>query len=143
MCGAWATRSERWFEIPAPASADLVAARRVARRIGCQRSDYWGALPELNEVLNDQLKCIAQHVVVEPDGRLSLQGIRGANEDRPSGEQSHTVLLQVWRSTTPVFSTDRDSRLPPPQAEGFSDIAVNGQLWHTYVARNGDLLVRF
>ena len=103
---------------------------------------YWGALSELNEVLNDQLKGIAQHVVVEPDGHLSLRDMQGANEDRLSGEQSHTVLLQVWRGTTRVFSTDRDSSMPPPQAAGFSDIAVNGQLWHTYVERNGDLLVR-
>ena len=103
---------------------------------------YWGALSELNEVLNDQLKGIAQHVVVEPDGHLSLRGMQGANEDRLSGEQSHTVLLQVWRGTTRVFSTDRDSPLPPPQAAGFSDIEFNGQLWHTYVERNGDLLVR-
>ncbi|CAM2161732.1 two-component system, OmpR family, sensor histidine kinase QseC [Paraburkholderia sacchari] len=103
---------------------------------------YRGALTELNEVLNDQLKGIAQHVVVEPDGHLSLRGMQGTNEDRLSGEQSHTVLLQVWRGTMPVFSTDRDSSLPPPQAEGFSDIEFNGQLWHTYVERNGDLLVR-
>ncbi|WP_434667595.1 ATP-binding protein [Paraburkholderia sp. A3BS-1L] len=103
---------------------------------------YRGALSELNEVLNDQLKGIAQHVVVEPDGHLALRDMQGANEDRLSGEQSHTVLLQVWRGSTRVFSTDRDSSLPPPQNAGFSDIEVNGQLWHTYVERNGDLLVR-
>ncbi|MFX1675122.1 ATP-binding protein [Paraburkholderia sp. A2WS-5] len=103
---------------------------------------YWGALSELNEVLNDQLKGITQHVVVEPDGHLALRGMQGANEDRLSGEQSHAVLLQVWRGTLPVFSTDRDSSLPPPQAVGFSDIEVNGQLWHTYVERDGELLIR-
>lgn len=118
--------------LPATLLAGLVASAAT----------YWGALSELNEVLNDQLRGIAQHVVVEPDGHLSLRGMQGANEDRLSGEQSHTVLLQVWRGRTAIFSTDRDSLLPPPQAAGFSDIELDGQLWHTYVERNGDLLVR-
>lgn len=103
---------------------------------------YRGALTELDEVLNDQLKGIAQHVVVESDGRLSLRNMQGANEDRLSGEHSHAVLLQVWRGGANVFSTDPDSILPPPLGAGFADITVNGQLWHTYVERNGDLLVR-
>ncbi|MDH6147103.1 ATP-binding protein [Paraburkholderia tuberum] len=103
---------------------------------------YWGALAELDELLDDQLKAVAQHVVVEPDGRLSLRGMQGANEDRLSGEQSHAVLLQVWRGTTRVFSSDLDSPLPPPTGAGVADLAVNGQLWHTYVSRNGDMLVR-
>ncbi|WP_395069147.1 ATP-binding protein [Paraburkholderia silvatlantica] len=103
---------------------------------------YRGALAELDELLNDQLKAVAQHVVVEPDGHLSLRGLQGANEDRLSGEQSHTVLLQVWRGSTPVFSTDIDSPLPPPSGAGFADIIVGGQLWHTYVTKDGDMLVR-
>jgi signal transduction histidine kinase len=103
---------------------------------------YWGALAELDELLDDQLKAVARHVVVEPDGRLSLRGMQGAKEDRLSGERSHTVLLQVWRGTTRVFSSDLDSPLPPPTGAGLADLTVNGQLWHTYVTRNGDMLVR-
>lgn len=103
---------------------------------------YWGALGELDELLDDQLKGIAQHVVVEPDGRLSLRGMQGANEDRLSGQHSHAVLLQVWRGSTAVFSSDRDSPLPPPTGAGFADLSVNGQLWHSYATRNGDVIVR-
>ncbi|MGF6736464.1 sensor histidine kinase [Paraburkholderia atlantica] len=103
---------------------------------------YWGARAELDELLYDQLKAVAQHVVVEPDGRLSLRGMQGANEDRLSGEQSHAVLLQVWQGTTRVFSSDLDSPLPPPTGAGLADLTVNGHLWHTYVSRNGDMLVR-
>ena len=38
---------------------------------------YWGALAELDDLLNDQLKAIARHVVVDADGRLSLKGVHG------------------------------------------------------------------
>ncbi|MFT4063860.1 ATP-binding protein [Paraburkholderia sp.] len=103
---------------------------------------YWGALAELDELLNDQLKAVAQHVVVEPDGHLSLRGMQGSNEDRLSGEQSHAVLLQVWRGAARIFSTDVDSPLPPPSRAGFADVTVRGQIWHTYVTRDGDMLVR-
>lgn len=103
---------------------------------------YWGAATELDELLDDQLKAIADHVVVQPDGHLSLRGMQGANEDRLSGEQSHAVLLQIWRGTSSVFSTDIDSDLPPPLRAGYADITIGGQRWHTYVTRNGDMLVR-
>jgi len=103
---------------------------------------YWGALAELDDLLNDQLKAIARHVVVDADGRLSLKGVHGKDEDRLSGQQSHGVLVQVWRGSTPVFSSDPDSVIPPPRGPGLADVTVNGQLWHTYVSRNGDMLVR-
>ncbi|WP_081723657.1 ATP-binding protein [Paraburkholderia mimosarum] len=121
-----------WWLLPATLLTGLLASAAT----------YRGALTELDELLNDQLKAVAQHVVVEPDGNLSLRGMQGANEDRLSGKQSHAVLLQVWRGTTPVFSTDLDSSLPPPTGAGFADIIVGGQLWHTYVTRDGDTLVR-
>jgi len=121
-----------WWLLPATLLTGLLASAAT----------YWGALAELDELLNDQLKAVAQHVVVEADGHLSLRGMQGANEDRLSGEQSHAVLLQVWRGTTRVFSTDTDSPLPPPSGAGFADVVARGQVWHTYVTRNGDMLVR-
>ncbi|WP_042298532.1 ATP-binding protein [Paraburkholderia bannensis] len=121
-----------WWLLPATLLTGLLASAAT----------YRGALTELDELLNDQLKAVAQHVIVEPDGHLALRGMQGANEDRLSGEQSHAVLLQVWRGTTPVFSTDLDSSLPPPTGAGFADVIVGGQLWHTYVTRDGDMLVR-
>lgn len=121
-----------WWLLPATLLTGLLASAAT----------YRGALAELDELLNDQLKAVAQHVVVEPDGHLSLRGLQGANEDRLSGEQSHAVLLQVWRGSTSVFSTDIDSPLPPPSGAGFADIIVGGQLWHTYVTKDGDMLVR-
>ncbi|WP_087129119.1 ATP-binding protein [Caballeronia concitans] len=103
---------------------------------------YWGALSELDEVLGDQLKGIGQHVVVDENNRVSLTGLRQRDDDRMSGEQSHGVLLQIWRGATQIFSSDPDSILPPPVGTGLADITVGGQLWHSFVTREGDVSVR-
>ncbi|AOL08535.1 HAMP domain-containing protein [Burkholderia contaminans] len=103
---------------------------------------YWGALTEIDELLSDQLKAVARHVVVDANGRLSLTGFKHGDDDRLSGQQSHGVLLEVWRGSGVLFSTDPDSSLPPPHGPGLADIAVQGQLWHTYVYRSGDTLIR-
>ncbi|CAL8481646.1 protein of unknown function (plasmid) [Caballeronia sp. S22] len=103
---------------------------------------YWGALTELDEVLGDQLKVIARHVVIDTGDHLSLGGQQLRDDDRMSGQLSHGVLLQVWRGPTQVFSSDSDARLPPPQGAGPSDMTLDGELWHSFVARDGDILVR-
>lgn len=101
---------------------------------------YWGAITELDDLLNDQTKAIANHVTVDGDGRLSLIGTDKA--DRLSGEKSHGVLLQVWRGPTLEFSTDPDAPLAAPQRAGQEDIVAEGQTWRTFVTRSGDLLIR-
>lgn len=101
---------------------------------------WWGSLDDLDELLNDQMKAIAQHVVVDPDGRLSLAGVD--RKGRLSGRKSHSVLLQVWQDGKLVFTSDPDSPLPPPQGPGLADETVDGQVWHTFVTRSGDTLVR-
>ncbi|VXC83161.1 hypothetical protein BURKHO8Y_470004 [Burkholderia sp. 8Y] len=101
---------------------------------------YRGALIELDEVLGDQLKVIARHVAIDTGDHLSLGGQR--DDDQMSGQRSHGVLLEVWRGSTRVFSSDADARLPPPRGAGPSDMTLNGELWHSFVARDGDILVR-
>jgi signal transduction histidine kinase len=101
---------------------------------------YWGALSELDELLNDQLQAIARHVEVDDNGRLTLADLRG--EHRLSGEQPHGVLLQVWRGNAAVFSSDPDARLPPPKVPGLLDLKVDGRVWHTFVTSSGDTLIR-
>jgi signal transduction histidine kinase len=101
---------------------------------------WWGSLDDLDDLLNDQMKAIAQHVVVDPDGRLSLAGVD--RKGRLSGRKSHGVLLQVWQDGKLVFTSDPDSPLPPPQGPGLADETVDGQVWHTFVTRSGDMLVR-
>ena len=101
---------------------------------------WWGSLAEIDEILNDQMKTIAQHVVVDPDGRLSLTG--QDRKGRLSGRKSHGVLLQVWENRKLVFSSDPDESLPPPQGPGYADVNVDGQVWHTYASTSGATLVR-
>ena len=101
---------------------------------------WWGALAEIDEILNDQMKTIAQHVVVDADGRLSLTG--ADRKGRLSGRKSHGVLLQVWENRKLVFSSDPDAPLPAPQGPGYADVSVGGQVWHTYASTSGDMLVR-
>ena len=103
---------------------------------------YWGALSELDELLSDQLKVIARHVAVDEKGHSTLAAPQRQDDDRMSGQQSHGVLLQVWRGPRQVFSSDSDSPLPPPVNTGLSDIRTNGALWRTFVSRDGDILVR-
>ena len=102
---------------------------------------WWGSLNDLDELLNDQMKAIAQHVVVDAGGRLSLTGVD--RKGRLSGRKSHGVLLQVWQDQKLVFTSDPDSPpLSPPQGPGLADETVDGQVWHTFVTRSGDTLVR-
>ncbi|ENH6341817.1 sensor histidine kinase N-terminal domain-containing protein [Burkholderia vietnamiensis] len=103
---------------------------------------YWGALTEIDELLSDQLKAVARHVNVDANGRLSLTGVRQSDDTSLSGQQSHGVLLEIWRGSGVLFSTDPDSSLPPPRGPGLVDVASRGQLWHTYVYRSGDTLIR-
>ncbi|ALV61671.1 MULTISPECIES: ATP-binding protein [Burkholderia cepacia complex] len=103
---------------------------------------YWGALTEIDELLSDQLKAVARHVIVDANGRLSLTGVRQSDDASLSGQQSHGVLLEIWRGSGVLFSTDPDSSLPPPRGPGLADVAGQGQLWHTYVYRSGDTLIR-
>ncbi|MGN6579585.1 MAG: ATP-binding protein [Bordetella sp.] len=101
---------------------------------------WWGSLDDLDDLLNDQMKAVAEHVVVDADGRLSLTGVD--RKGRLSGRNSHSVLLQVWRDKKLLFTSDPDSSLPPPQGPGLADEIVAGQVWHTLVTRSGDTLVR-
>ena len=101
---------------------------------------WWGSLDDLDDLLNDQMKAVAQHVVVDADGRLSLTGVD--RKGQLSGRKSHSVLLQVWRDKKLLFTSDSDSSLPPPQGPGLADETVDGQVWHTFVTRSGDTLVR-
>ncbi|MCG5076734.1 ATP-binding protein [Paraburkholderia tagetis] len=135
------SRSARWFMsslrrrlllwlLPATLLAGVLASAAT----------WWGSLAEIDEILNDQMKTIARHVVVDADGRLSLTGTD--RKGRLSGRQSHGVLLQVWEDRKLVFSSDPDATLPPPQGPGYADVSINGQVWHTYVSTSGDMLVR-
>lgn len=102
---------------------------------------YIGALAELDDLLNDQLKAIARHVTVDREGRLGLDG-RKDKKERLTGEESHGVLVQVWENGKLEFSSNPNASLPAPQQTGLVDLTIDGRTWHTFVSRNGDTQVR-
>ncbi|WP_053572840.1 ATP-binding protein [Caballeronia cordobensis] len=102
---------------------------------------YLGALVELDELLNDQLRAIAQHVSVDLEGRFALSGRQG-NPEPLTGREPHGVLVQVWDGVKLEFSSDPSASLPPPHRAGLVDLTVEGQTWHTFVSHHGDLQIR-
>ncbi|WP_408581643.1 ATP-binding protein [Burkholderia cenocepacia] len=102
---------------------------------------YWGALRELDDLLDDQMRGMSKQIVVGPNGELSFsnhaKGKHGFEASDPDA-----VLLQVWRNGTLVYSTDRDSKLPPPAQQGIASVDVGGQPWRTYVTERGGTTIR-
>ncbi len=102
---------------------------------------YWGALLELGDLLNDQMRYIARHV--------SLSGEQ-VSFDRPGHrltdaeeEKQDEVLLQVWDTQGQLhYSSDPALQLPAPTAVGISDLSYQAQTWHTFVTPRGDRLIR-
>ncbi|SDH31945.1 ATP-binding protein [Pseudomonas panipatensis] len=102
---------------------------------------YWGALLELDDLLNDQMRYIARHVSLageqvsfdERNSRLST-----ADEDK-----ADEVLLQIWDGHGQLhYSSDPALQLPAPSSPGLSDVPYREQTWHTFVEQRGDRLIR-
>ncbi|KVN32220.1 histidine kinase [Burkholderia pyrrocinia] len=104
---------------------------------------YWAALRELDDLLNDQMRSMSKQIVVGPNGELSFSR-RGDDdgEHHFKTDDPDAVLLQVWRKGALVYSTDRDSKLPPPAQAGFASVDVDGQMWRTYVTERGGTTIR-
>lgn len=102
---------------------------------------YWGALRELDDLLDDQMRSMSKQIVVGPNGELSfrdhVKGEHGFKANDPD-----EVLLQVWRNGKLVYSTDRHSLLPPPDRAGIASVDVGGQRWRTYVTERGGTTIR-
>ncbi|RQS03161.1 HAMP domain-containing protein [Burkholderia sp. Bp9002] len=105
---------------------------------------YWAALRELDDLLNDQMRSMSKQIVVGPNGELSFsrRGDGDDDEHHFKTDDPDAVLLQVWRKGALVYSTDRDSKLPPPAQAGFASVDVDGQMWRTYVTERGGTTIR-
>ncbi|MDN7902748.1 ATP-binding protein [Burkholderia diffusa] len=102
---------------------------------------YWGALRELDDLLDDQMRSMSKQIVVGPDGELSFRNHGDGKHDFEASDPD-AVLLQVWRNGTLVYSTDRKSELPPPAQTGIGTVDVGGQPWRTYVTERGGTTIR-
>ncbi|KWF38377.1 histidine kinase [Burkholderia diffusa] len=102
---------------------------------------YWGALRELDDLLDDQMRSMSRQIVVGPNGELSFRNHGDGKHDFEASDPD-AVLLQVWRNGTLVYSTDRKSALPPPTQTGIGSVDVAGQPWRTYVTERGGTTIR-
>jgi two-component system OmpR family sensor kinase len=102
---------------------------------------YWGAVLELDDLLNDQMRYLAEHINVDPGERVVLTDT-GKKPSPLSDDNADEVLLQVWSAGVLSFTTDSALTLPPPQQTGLSDVQVGDQIWHTFVSKRGDKFIR-
>lgn len=102
---------------------------------------YWGALRELDDLLDDQMRSMSKQIVVGPNGELSFSNHASGKHGFEASDPD-AVLLQVWRNGTLVYSTDRDSKMPPPEQKGIASVDVDGQPWRTYVTERGGTTIR-
>ncbi|WP_269507014.1 ATP-binding protein [Burkholderia sp. IMCC1007] len=109
--------------------------------VAASAGTYWGALRELDDLLDDQMRSMSKQIVVGPNGELSFRN-HGEGKHAFEASDPDAVLLQVWRNGTLVYSTDRDSPLPPPAQTGIASIDVGGQPWRTYVTERGGTTIR-
>ncbi|RWA88249.1 MAG: two-component sensor histidine kinase [Mesorhizobium sp.] len=98
---------------------------------------YWGAFLELQDLLDDQIQYVAEHVDVAESNRVSL-----INDGKQYRNKADEVLLEVWHGRKLDFTTDAGVILPPPERTGLVDVSFNGQTWHTFVGRRDDQLIR-
>ncbi|MHA6128945.1 ATP-binding protein [Pseudomonas fluorescens group sp. PF-1] len=102
---------------------------------------YWGAVLELDDLLNDQMRYLAEHINVEPGERV----VPSDTGNRPSplrDDNADEVLLQVWSAGVLSFTTDSALVLPPPVQTGFSDVQIGDQTWHTFASQRGGKIFR-
>lgn len=102
---------------------------------------YWGALLELDDLLNDQMRYIARH--------LNLAGEQVSFDERnqrlgsTDEDKADEVLLQIWDGHGQLhYSSDPALQLPAPSSTGLSDVPYREQTWHTFVEQRGDRLIR-
>ncbi len=103
---------------------------------------YWGALRELDDLLDDQMRSMSKQIQVDDAGKLSIEGRDRLAKRHPADYDSDDVLLQVWRGGQLEFTTDPATQLPPPAAAGFVTLDAGGQRWHTYVRESAGTTIR-
>ena len=102
---------------------------------------YWGAIIELGDLLNEQMRYIAKHTNVANGYRVSLTGNNELSK-YVNNDKADEVLLQVWYGGKLNFTTNSALTLPPPQGAGVNDVLFNGQTWHTFTDQRGDQWIR-
>ncbi|MDB5998586.1 MAG: two-component sensor histidine kinase [Rhizobacter sp.] len=101
---------------------------------------YWGSALELADLLDVQLRYVAQHV--DFDGRHLNVDQTNVYRQRLVDDKADEVLVQAWRGEHLAYTNDASLGLPAPLEDGFVDVSFGGQVWHTYVVQRDDLRIR-
>lgn len=99
---------------------------------------YWGATSQLSELLNDQMRYIAEHITVESNGAVSFSDARSKSKSHFDADAADEVVLQVWHNGKLDYTTDPAQVFPEPKQTGLHNIYVGGQVWHSYVSKRGE-----
>jgi two-component system OmpR family sensor kinase len=101
---------------------------------------YWGSALELADLLDVQLRYVAQHVNF--DGRhLNVDQTNVYRQRLVDDDAIDDVLVQAWRGERLAFTNDASLALSAPVKDGFVDVSFGGQVWHTYVVQRDDLRI--
>ncbi|MCW3482013.1 ATP-binding protein [Neisseriaceae bacterium JH1-16] len=104
---------------------------------------YWGASLVLSDLLNDQMRYIAENVSVGSGGDHVALIDSAKYKKHTEDDQADEVLLQVWDNQGRLrYTTNPSLSLPPPQQAGLRDVTVGNQTWHTFVSQRGDRRIR-
>ncbi|KVE28564.1 histidine kinase [Burkholderia singularis] len=103
---------------------------------------YWGALRELDDLLDDQMRSLSKQIQVDATGKLSIAGRDKSSTHHPLDYDPDDVLLQVWRDGKLEFTTDPATHLPPPDRTGFVQLDTSGQRWHTFTRESAGTTIR-
>jgi signal transduction histidine kinase len=104
---------------------------------------YWGASLVLGDLLNDQMRYIAENVSVDSGGGHVALVDSAKYKKHTDDDKADEVLLQVWDNQGRLrYTTNPSLSLPPPQQAGLLDVRVGDQTWHTFVSPRGDKRIR-
>ena len=73
---------------------------------------YWGATLELADLLDEQLRYVAEHVSL--DGERLTVDKTNEHKRRLSDERADEVLVEVWQGQRLSYTSDAALHLPPP-----------------------------
>lgn len=106
---------------------------------------WLGTRAELEDLLHDQLRYIARHMVVDHrgTGQVAILSARDHPHQRKfKDDDQDVILLQVWQHNQLLFGSGPRNRLPPPVKIGFQRIVSQGEAWETWTEPQGPDLVR-
>lgn len=101
---------------------------------------YWGAYLQLEDILDDQLRYIAHHINI--DSKSNAVTFKHLGQKEGVGDNDDEVVLEIWKNQHRQFTSNNKVDFAPPIKTGVTNETVNGEVWHTFVLKNKNQMVR-